>query len=139
VKTIESSLFRLISLTVRMQSINKSLEAKHGLSIVQWSFMQKLADMPSITPRVMATTLGLTPGTLTQTISRLQKKKYISVIADPKDARKKLITLTRLGANVLNSKNVAYKNIFLMINNCASELKVIDTFLLDVQTGIPNK
>lgn len=129
VHEFEGPLSNLLFLNSTFQSINKILETKNGLSIVQWSFLRTLLERPAIAPQALAKALGVTPGTLSQTTLRLEKKKYIFVCEDPKDARKKMISLTRLGKDALEKSLVKYENIFSNIANADVEIKTIADFL----------
>ncbi|OFZ18254.1 MAG: hypothetical protein A2Z20_10710 [Bdellovibrionales bacterium RBG_16_40_8] len=133
---IEEPLSNLMSLNLIFQAINKTLEAKYGLSIVQWSFLKTLAGMPAIAPLALAKALRVSPGTLSQTTMRLEKKKYIFVCNDPKDARKKMISLTRSGKDTLDSIDKSYTLIFSNIQNISSELKTIEIFLCNTKSHL---
>ena len=58
--------------------------------------------MPATSAQALANTAGIHPSTLTQTLKRLEKKKYILIAEDPKDSRKKLVLLTRSGKTILD-------------------------------------
>lgn len=133
---IEEPLSNLMALNLTFQAINKILEAKYGLSIVQWTFLKTLAEMPAIAPLALARVLKVTAGTLSQTTVRLEKKKYLFVCGNPKDARKKMISLTRSGKEALNSIDKNYKLIFSGIQNVSNELKAIETFLNNTRSQL---
>ncbi len=133
---IEESLSSLMALNLTFQSINKILEAKYGLSIVQWSFLKTLAERPISSPLALAKALNVTPGTLSQTTMRLEKKKYIFVCNDPKDARKKMISLTRSGKETLDSIDQSYCHIFSSIRSVVNELKAVENFLSSTKSHL---
>ena len=59
---------RLMNLSLTLHHINKTLESKCGMSIVQWSLLKTLLNMPAASPLILAKALGVTPGTLSQTL-----------------------------------------------------------------------
>lgn len=126
----------LMTLNLAFQAVNKILEVQYGISIVQWSFLKILSKMPTVSPLALAKALTVTPGTLTQTIARLEKKKFIFVCHDPKDARKKMISLTRSGKLALDSIENNFKVIFSNIQFVDSELSVLHDFLKNVRARL---
>lgn len=126
-----NSISRLMNLSLTLQNINKSLELKCGLSVVQWSFLKTLLNMPAVSPQILARALGVTPGTLSQTLTRLERKKYLFMCDDPTDARKKMISITRSGKDALASVNKIFEQIFSEIDLIEDGLTKIDDFLKD--------
>lgn len=124
-----NSISRLMDLSLTLQNINKSLELKCGLSVVQWSLLKTLLNMPAVSPLVLARALGVTPGTLSQTLMRLDRKKYLFMCDDPTDARKKMISITRLGKKALASVDEEFERIFSEINLIDDGVTKIDDFL----------
>ncbi len=124
-----NSITRLMNLNLMCQNINKILETKFGLSMVQWSLLKTLLNMPAVSPLVLAKALQVTPGTLTQTLNRLDRKKYLFMCNDPTDARKKMISITKLGKDTLSSIDEIFKRIFSEINLVDSEIEKIDNYL----------
>lgn len=124
-----NSLTGLIDLNLAFQRINKALEAKYGLSVIQWSLLQTLIEMPAVSPLVLARALRVTPGTLTQSLNRLEKKEYLFMCDDPSDARKKMISITRKGKNVLESAEGEYQRVFKEIENVRDAIEKVDVFL----------
>jgi len=90
-------LFVLLRLGQRVQKINQTLEDKTGISLTQWSLLKLLIEHPLMPVLSLAEVAEIQPGTLTQTLKRLQIKKFILVTSDPLDARRKLISVTRSG------------------------------------------
>ena len=129
VHDISTSLTSLMDLGLTLQQINKALEVKFGASIVQWSLLRALLEMPAVSPMVLSRSLRVTPGTLTQTLTRLAKKKYLFMCEDPHDARKKMISLTRLGRDVVQELEAEYETIFSEIGQVKTHIKCIDGFL----------
>jgi DNA-binding MarR family transcriptional regulator len=100
-KKLESAFFSLFEMSIAIHALNKTAERKLGLSVVQWCLLRKLLDMPSCSAQGLAKAVGVHPSTLTQTLKRLEKKKLLFVAEDPRDSRKKLISLTRAGRDLL--------------------------------------
>ncbi|MGE0764461.1 MAG: MarR family winged helix-turn-helix transcriptional regulator [Bdellovibrionales bacterium] len=120
---------RLMGLSLTLQMINKNLETKYGLSIVQWSLLKTLLNMPTVSPQVLAKALGVTPGTLSQTLGRLSRKRYLFICDDPTDARKKMISITRLGRDALVAASTEYDLVFSEIETVNDNIGQIDDFL----------
>lgn len=123
------SITRLMDLSLSLHHINKTLEAQCGLSVVQWSLLKTLLDMPAISPLMLSKALGVTPGTLSQTLARLEKKKYLFMCSDPTDARKKMISITRLGRDVLTSIDQKYEQLFLEIESIKDNVETVHDYL----------
>lgn len=88
------SLFRI---GISIHNFNKISEREVGLSLVQWCLLRKLIDMPAASAFSLAKEVGIHPSTLTQTLKRLEKKGFVFISEDPKDSRRKVVSLTRLG------------------------------------------
>lgn len=93
----------LFALSLRLHHINKGVELKFKLSLVQLFVLQRLRHLPAASAQALAAAIGVHASTLTQTLRRLLKKEYIFIAEDPRDSRRKLISLTRGGKNVLDS------------------------------------
>ncbi len=126
---------KLLSLNLKFQGLNKALESKHGLSIVQWAFMKTLLHMPAVSPQGLAKALNVTPGTLTQTANRLLKKGYVFGCSDPSDARKKMLSLTRHGKEALDSIDKHYDLIFSEMKTVKNEIVAVGEFLNKTRYG----
>lgn len=123
------ALSRLIDLSLRFHNVNRVLEAKCGISIVQWSLLRTLLNMPAVSPLHLARATGVTPGTLSQTMTRLNKKKLLFLCGDPSDARKRMVSLTRLGREKLLEANRLYAEIFADISTVDDEVRLVDEYL----------
>lgn len=124
-----NSISCLMELSLTLQNINKTMETKCGLSVVQWSLLKTLLNMPAVSPMFLAKALGVTPGTLTQTLTRLDRKKYLFMCDDPTDARKKMISITRLGRDMLTSIDQEYERIFSEIDSIKDDVEHIHHYL----------
>lgn len=99
-------LFSLFQIGSSIHVLNKKSESRFGLSLVQWHLMSRLVDMPATSPLALAAAVNVHPSTLTQTMKRLLKKKFIFIAEDPKDSRKKLVAMTRAGKNALDAATI---------------------------------
>lgn len=106
-KNLENSLFSLFKFSNNLQQLNKDIERDLGLSLVQWCVLRRLVDRPAISAQQLAKIVGVHPSTLTQTLARLKKKGFIFVGSDPLDARKKVVSITRLGKQQMDSAAVS--------------------------------
>lgn len=95
------SLFQVFHVGVSIQQLNRKIERRSGLSLVQWCLLKRLIHMPAVSAQALARTVVLHPSTLTQSLKRLEKRKLIFVTEDPKDSRKKVISITRTGKEIL--------------------------------------
>ena len=93
---------QLVRLSLAFHNLNKAAEGKFGLSLVQYYLLVTLRDMPGCSPQKLAKAISVHPSTLTQSFKRLQKKEALFVGQDPKDARKKILSMTRTGNQLLN-------------------------------------
>ena len=102
----EQSLFSLFHIGISIHTLNRQSEKDSGLSLVQWCLLKCLIDMPAASAHSLSTAVGVHPSTLTQTLKRLERKKYIFITEDPKDSRKKLISITRVGKEAMENTSV---------------------------------
>lgn len=88
---------QMVQMNLAFHSLNKTSETRLGLSLVQYYLLSTLRDMPGCSPQKLAEVLGMHPSSLTQSLKRLLKKEAIFVGEDPKDSRRKILSLTRMG------------------------------------------
>jgi DNA-binding MarR family transcriptional regulator len=103
---VERPLFSLFHIGNSIQALNKHSEKTLGISLVQWCLLRCLIDMPASSANSLAKAVSVHPSTLTQTLKRLDRKNFIFITEDPKDSRKKLISITRSGKDVLEKTGV---------------------------------
>lgn len=99
----DAQISRLVRLGVALQNLNRAAEARLGLSLVQFHLLSTLRDMPGCSPQRLADAAGLHPSTLTQSLKRLQRKDALFVGVDPRDSRKKILSLTRTGRDLADA------------------------------------
>jgi DNA-binding MarR family transcriptional regulator len=88
-------------LGMEVERLSARMEQKCGISLAQWSVLIRLKDLPACTAQELANAVGVHPSTLTQALKRLEKKGYLFVGKDPRDSRKKILSLTREGTQRL--------------------------------------
>jgi DNA-binding MarR family transcriptional regulator len=67
----------------------------HGLTVAQFTLLNHCVRMgDGKTPAQLADNLQVTRGTMTSTLARLEKKRFIRVAPDPIDGRAKRVFLT---------------------------------------------
>ena len=91
----------LIRVNLAFHHINKTAEARFGLSLVQYHLLSRLRAMPGCTLQSLAEAAGMHPSTLTQTLKRLQRKACVQIAGDPHDSRRKMVAMTREGMSHL--------------------------------------
>jgi DNA-binding MarR family transcriptional regulator len=135
-ENFEQPLADLLRVSLVFQQINKTLESKIGLSLVQWFLLRTLKVMPAVGPLELAKALGITQGTLSQSLRRLSRKELILVCSDPKDARKKIVSLTRSGKQILDSSTAEFKHMFEGLKGLNGPIAEIKTYLKSKNTDL---
>lgn len=120
------SLFRI---GILIQHLNKNAEREMGLSLVQWCLLRQLVDLPGVSAHNLAKAVGVHPSTLTQTLKRLERKGHVFVTEDPKDSRRKLISITRVGHNTLSKIDLTIQDWANQLSELGSDLHRINVFL----------
>lgn len=124
---LDPPLYSLFHIGNSIQVLNKRSEQRFGLSLVQWYLLRRLIHMPACSPLALAAAVGVQPGTLTQTMKRLEKKRLLHLGSDPHDSRKKLVSITREGKNLLQRAS-------LKIEEWSSELAPLRSELQQIQS-----
>ena len=119
----ELSLHSIFHIGVSIHHLNKKTEKQIGLSIAQWCLLRQLVDMPGVSAFSLAKAAGIHPSTLTQTLKRLERKGFLFITEDPKDSRKKLISLTRPGRNAMESAGDRMKKWSAELSDMGGELQ----------------
>ncbi|MGE4169438.1 MAG: MarR family winged helix-turn-helix transcriptional regulator [Candidatus Margulisiibacteriota bacterium] len=126
------TLKQLMAVNLLFQQLNKVLEGKSGLSLVQWLFMTTLADRPTASPLALAKALKVTPGTLSQTLERLQRRAYIISCNDPQDERRKMLALSKPGKEALEKAEALYNPVFKDVHLMTQEIERLRHYLDDL-------
>lgn len=89
---------RLIwSIDHELERVSKRMEARIGLTIPQRLSLLLIGRHPGILGSELADVLHLHRGTLSGIVQRLEVAGYVARAADPRDARRVGLTLTRAG------------------------------------------
>jgi MarR family transcriptional repressor of emrRAB len=82
-----------------LQSEQRQQAVAAGLPAVQWTILQYLrqANRYSNTPQALGEYLGLTKGTVSQSLKRLEARGWVKRVADARDGRVVRLALTRGG------------------------------------------
>jgi DNA-binding MarR family transcriptional regulator len=83
---------RLIRFIAEAVLYNHAVSAKVGLGSSDSQFMTLLQTYGPLTPRQLAERTGLTSGTVTGVIDRLESHGFVTRQADPADRRKVVVT-----------------------------------------------
>ncbi len=81
----------------------RGLQYSHGLNPAQWDSLRYVAraNQLSRTPGGLASFLGTTKGTASQTLKALEKKGYVRRVADKADKRVRHLAITEAGEALL--------------------------------------
>lgn len=131
----ERILTTLVEIGVTLQRLNKSFERRLGLSIVQWCVLFRLLDLPAATAQSLAEAVGVSPGTLTQSLRRLKRKGLIYVGADPADRRRKSIAVTRTGRDTLARAGRSFQEDLAKTMALGREVQAVRDALVGALTG----
>jgi DNA-binding MarR family transcriptional regulator len=112
-----------------LHNLNKEAERRTGLSIAQWAVLKCLLEMPASSAQELSEAAKLHPSTLSQSLKRLIRKNLIFVTDDPRDSRKKIISLTRKGKDALDSSDREMERL-------TSGLLTIEAELYAVERGL---
>jgi len=119
----------VFQVSLLLHNLNKEAERRIGVSIVQWTILKHLVEMPATSAQELSGAVKLHPSTLTQSLKRLLRKKLIFVSEDPRDSRKKIIVLTRMGKSILDRAEQ-------QMNQLAAELTAVENELYSVENHL---
>jgi len=122
-------LFSLFRIGISIHHFNKKSEEKFGLSLVQWCLLENLIDMPGTSAHALAKSVGVHPSTLTQTLKRLEKKEFVFQAEDPRDSRKKIISLTKNGKEAMESVAIQMRDWSNDLSSLGGDLMRLNSFL----------
>lgn len=99
-----------------------------GLSLPNMHTIEILGIFGELRMKELASKIGVTTGTLTITIDKLEKKGLVKRVPNPSDRRSYLITLTNEGLTVHKEHTLAHNE---MTNKCLKDFSDKDkqTFL----------
>jgi DNA-binding MarR family transcriptional regulator len=124
---IKDEIGSLFHLTLKLHHLNKDVGRKFKLSLVQLFVLQRLRHLPAVSLQALSVAIGVKASTLTQTIRRLVRKDYVFVAQDPKDSRKKILSLTRSGKEAIDAMDGKLNCVFRSLGK--DQLKTIEKTL----------
>jgi|GEM_PF-1132078 len=119
-----------------LHNLNKEAERRTGLSIVQWSLLKHVLEMPGTSAQELSEAVKLHPSTLSQSLKRLIRKELILVLEDPRDSRKKVISLTRNGKEALDQAERQMKEIAASLTRAEKELYFLEECLSSLRAHL---
>ena len=81
-------------------------KTRRRLSAHQGSILDHLDDVEALTLTDLARHIGVTPGTMSLSVDRLQRKGFLTRGHDPRDGRRVLLRLTAAGVRVKEAQQV---------------------------------
>jgi len=91
-------LFNEINIIAQLSANALERVMPHGLTLSQFSVLNWFARVDSVaTPGRLSRAFQVSKGTMTNTLTRLAQKDFISISADPASGRRKLVRLTPAG------------------------------------------
>jgi DNA-binding MarR family transcriptional regulator len=83
-----------------LQLVSKRMERERGVTGQQRLLIRILDDHPGLSPGQLAETLHLDPSTVTGIVKRLERRRFVKRLSDPRDRRRVLVVLTEKGRTV---------------------------------------
>jgi DNA-binding MarR family transcriptional regulator len=102
----------------KLSSWEERVVKDSGLSLPQMHTIEMIGIYGSMKMRDLADRLGVTTGTLTIMVDRLESKKYLERTPNPGDRRSYLISLTETGEKKYREHTTAHKE---MTNRCLGD------------------
>lgn len=125
---------RLIRFIAEVVLYNHAVSAKVGLGGSDSQFMTLLQTYGPLTPRQLAEYTGLTSGTITGVIDRLEAHGFVTREADPRDRRKVVVTpsLEKIQEKLVPLYAEQGERMQqLLASRSVEELRIISQFLAD--------
>lgn len=119
----------LFHLSLVLHHLNKDVERKFRLSLVQLFVLLRLRQLPGVSAQVLASAVGVHPSTLSQTLRRLSRKEFVFVTEDPKDSRKKILALTKRGKESIDLVYRDLKGVFTSVKYARESKNTIESSL----------
>ena len=119
----------LFQLALVLHRLNREVEQKFKLSLVQLFVLLRLRRLPVACAHTLASAVGIHPSTLSQTLRRLTKKEFVFVTEDPRDSRRKLIALTKRGKDAIDVVSRDVKSVFVGAKHARKSERAIEDSL----------
>lgn len=89
----------LVEFFEKMTSWENDIVADRDISLAQMHLLEVVGNSNSLRMKELSDKLGVTTGTLTVMVHRLEKKGYLQKVKDKVDKRSYFIELTKIGRN----------------------------------------
>ena len=119
----------LFHLTLALHHLNKEMERRLKLSLVQLFVLLRLRHLPASSAQVLASAVGVHPSTLCQTLKRLTRKEFVFITEDPKDSRRTLIALTKRGKETIDTVYRDLKRVFASVRTTRKSRNTLESSL----------
>jgi DNA-binding MarR family transcriptional regulator len=91
-------LFNEINIIAQLSSNEMVRVLPHGLTLSQFSVLNWFVRVDdAATPGRLATAFQVTKGAMTNTLQKLEQKRFVEIDADPESGRRKLVRMTGAG------------------------------------------
>jgi DNA-binding MarR family transcriptional regulator len=116
--------FTEIGIIAQLNEAAIERQLPQGMSLAQFVMLHHLSRLGGEwTPARLAAALQVTRGAITNTVKRLEKKRFVSVRAAGDDGRSKLVTLTEAG---LAARDAALALLVPEVSELAGELSLAE-------------
>ena len=137
----EFRLFTEIGIINQLASSQLERSLPDGLKISQFTVLNHLVRLGGEwSPARLASAFQVTKGAMTNTLQRLEKRSLVKIIADPRDGRGKLVSITRPGRKMRTrcvesvgplilelSKNISAQDLAMVLPVLESIREYLDT------------
>jgi DNA-binding MarR family transcriptional regulator len=123
------------SIGALLSHLNKDAERRTGMTIVQWCVLNQMIRMPASSAQRISDAVKVHPSTLTQTLKRLEHKGLIFIAQDPRDSRRKLISVTRMGADAIARSRLEMARIEGRLESIAAKLRAVESHLEELRNS----
>lgn len=113
-----------------IHNINKDAERRTGLTLAQWSILKHLIERPAISAQKLSAAVRLHPSTLSLSLRRLVRRGFVWISADPRDSRRRTISLTREGKQQLDLADDEMNRFATELRQISAELTAVEARLL---------
>lgn len=126
-KTYQADLGHLLlEFYERFNAWEQGLVAGSDLSLAQMHALEMLGHMESPTMKMLAHRLGVTTGTLTAMIDRLEKSGLVARCPNPDDRRSYILALTEAGARQFEKHHGFHNQLSEELSACFNDEELAD-------------
>jgi len=122
-------IFSLFQVGLLIHHLNKKSDQKFGLTLIQWMILKHLIHKPASSAHMLAKVIGIHPSSITPSLKRLVRKQLVFVDRNPRDSRKKMISITRNGKKLLDQLDPRLSKDFEEVGRFSNELETLRLYL----------